>query len=86
MKTYRRRRTLPPQPLNLPIPINLIVLQHAQFGLLALVFDLFGSGVHFLLALLGAAAEAQDEMESGFFLDVVVGEGAAVFELFPRED
>ncbi len=25
-------------------------------------------------------------MESGFFLDVVVGQGAAVFELFARED
>jgi len=35
---------------------------------------------------LHSTAETEDEVESGFFLDVIVGEGAAVFELFAGED
>ena len=71
-RTTSRRRTLPAQPLNLPIPIDLVVLEHSQFDLLPLVLDLFGRRVHLLLALLGAAAEAQDQVERGFLLNVVV--------------
>uniref|UniRef100_A0A453IGJ0 Uncharacterized protein n=1 Tax=Aegilops tauschii subsp. strangulata TaxID=200361 RepID=A0A453IGJ0_AEGTS len=33
-----------------------------------------------------AAAEAKHEVERGLLLDVVVGEGAAVVQLLPRED
>ena len=33
-----------------------------------------------------AAAQAEDEVEGGLLLDVVVGEGAAVLELLARED
>ena len=50
------------------------------------MLDLLGRGVLLLLALLGATAEPQHEVERGFFLDVVVGQGAAVFELFAGED
>jgi hypothetical protein len=50
------------------------------------VLDFLGSGVDLLLALLGATAQTQDEMEGGLLLDVVVGECAAVFELFAGED
>lgn len=50
------------------------------------MLDLLGRGVDLLLALLGAAAEAQDEVQRRFFLDVVVRERAAVFELFAGED
>jgi len=35
---------------------------------------------------LHATAETEDEMESGLLLDVVVGEGSAVFELLAGED
>lgn len=84
--TYLRCRTLPPQPLNLPIPIHLVVLQYRQLGLLPLMLDLLGRRIHLLLALLGATSQTQDEMESRLFLDVVVGEGASVFELFAGED
>ena len=35
---------------------------------------------------LHATAETEDEMESGLLLDVVVGEGSAVFELLASED
>ena len=35
---------------------------------------------------LHTTAETEDEMESGLLLDVVVGEGSAVFELLASED
>ena len=35
-------RTLPPQPLDLAIAIDLVVFEHGQLGLLALVLDLLG--------------------------------------------
>jgi hypothetical protein len=79
-------RTLPPQSFDLAISINLVVLQHGQLGLLALVLDLLGGGVDLLLALLGTAAKSEDEMESGLLLDVVVGQGATVLELLAGED
>jgi hypothetical protein len=77
---------LPPQTFDLAIAINLIVLEDGQLGLLALVLDLLGRGVDLLLALLGATTESQDEMEGRLFLNVVVGQGAAVFELLAGED
>lgn len=57
------RWTLPPQTLNLPIAIHLVVLQHSQLGLLALVLDLLWCCVNLLLALLGTAAKSEHEME-----------------------
>jgi hypothetical protein len=50
------------------------------------VLDLLGGGVDLLLALLGTAAESEDEVERGLFLDVVVRQGAAIFELLAGED
>ncbi len=79
-------RTLSPEALNLAIPVDLVVLEHGQLGLLALVLDLLGGSVDLLLALLGTAAQTEDEVQGGFLLDVVVGQGAAVFELFAGED
>ena len=79
-------RALPSQPLDLSVSINLVVLEYGQFGLLAFVLDLFRGGVDLLLALLSTAAKAEDEMKSGFFLDVVVGEGSTVFKLLASED
>ena len=79
-------RTLAPQSLNLAITVDLVVLEHSQLGLLALVLDLFGRGVHLLLALLGATTEAEDQVEGGFLLDVVVRKGASIFELLAGED
>ena len=45
---------LSPQSLNLPVAVNLVVLEHSQLCLLALVLDLLGRSVHLLLALLGS--------------------------------
>ena len=50
------------------------------------MLDLLRRRIHLLLAFLGPAPQAQHQMESGFLLDVVIGQGAAVFELFAGED
>ena len=84
--TARLSRALPPQALDLAIAIHLVVLEHGQLGLLALVLDLLRGGVDLLLSLLSATTEAEDEVERALLLDVVIGEGAAVFELFAGED
>lgn len=84
--TALRLRALAPQTLNLAIAIDLVVLEHSELGLLALVLDLLGRGVHLLLPLLATAAQAEDQVERRLLLDVVVGEGAAVFELLAGED
>jgi len=74
------------QSLDLAISIDLVVLEHRQLGLLALMLDLLGGGVDLLLALLGATTETEDQVEGGLLLDVVVGQGAAIFELLAGED
>jgi len=50
------------------------------------VLDLLRCRVHLLLALLATTTETEDEVEGRFLLDVVVREGAAVFELLAGED
>jgi len=73
--------------LNLSVAVNLVVLEHSQLGLLALVLDLFGGSVDLLLALLGhTTTESEDEMKGRLLLDVVVAEGSAVFKLLASED
>lgn len=72
--------------LDLAVTVDLVVLEHGQLGLLALVLDLLGGGVDLLLALLATATETEDEMQGRLLLDVVVGEGAAVLELLAGED
>jgi hypothetical protein len=72
--------------LNLAITVDLVVLEDSELGLLPLVLDLLGGGVDLLLPLLGSTTQAEDQVESGLLLDVVVGEGAAIFELLASED
>ena len=42
--------------------------------------------VGLLLSLLGTTTKTEDEVECGFLLDVIVAEGATVFELLASED
>jgi len=79
-------RTLSAETLNLSITVNLVVLENSQLGLLALMLDLLWGSIDLLLALLSSTTETQDEMKCRLLLDVVVGEGAAVFELLASED
>lgn len=50
------------------------------------MLDLLGGGVDLLLALLGTAAQAQDQVQRRLLLDVVVRERAAILELLAGED
>jgi hypothetical protein len=79
-------RALTSETLDLSITVNLVVLEHSQLGLLALVLDLLGGGVDLLLALLGTTTQAEDEMESRLFLNVVVRQRASILELLAGED
>ena len=85
--TYGVAGALASKSLDLTIGVDLVVLEDSQLGLLALVLDLLGGGVDLLLALLGhTTTKAEDQVKGGLLLDVVVGEGAAVFELLSGED
>ncbi len=85
-KTHVWSWALSAKTLDLSITIHLVVLEHSQLCLLALMLYLLWSSVNLLLALLGATSKTQDEMEGRLLLDVVVGEGAAIFELLASED
>jgi hypothetical protein len=60
---------------DLVVIVNLVELQHRKLGWLSLV-----------LSLLGTTAQAKHQVQSRLLLDVVVGKGAAVLELFASED
>jgi hypothetical protein len=66
--------------------VDLVELEEGELHLLVLVLLLLGLGVSLLLALLGASAKTEHQVEGGLLLDVVVGEGAAVLELLTGED
>ena len=66
--------------------VHLVELEHGELHLLVLVLDLLGLGVCLLLALLGAPAEAEHQVQRRLLLDVVVGEGAPVLQLLAGED
>jgi len=86
METHVGRWAFPSQALDLAVPIHLVVLEHSELGLLALVLDLLWCGVHLLLSLFSTTTKTQNKVESGLLLDVVVGEGTAVLELLAGED
>ena len=75
------------QTLDLAIAVNLVVAEDSQLGLLALVLDLLGSVVNLLLPLLGhTTTQAEDEVKGRLLLDVVVAQGAVIFELLSGEN
>ena len=50
-------RALAAQTVDLPIVVNLVVLEHSQLDLPVLVLDLLGGGVVLLLPLLGTSSQ-----------------------------
>ena len=72
--------------LDLAGVVDLVELEDGELDLLLLVLDLLWLCVGFLLALFGATAKAEDQVEGGLLLDVVVGEGATILELLSGED
>merc|ERR1719232_15944 len=77
---------LSPQPGDLSLVTDLVILKGGQLDLLMLVLDLLGGGVVLLLALLAATPQAEDQVQGGFFLDVVVGQGPAILKLLAGKD
>jgi hypothetical protein len=66
--------------------INLVVLEDGELDLLVLVGNLLGGGEVLLLLLLTTTTEAENEVESGLLLDVVIRKSTAVLELLSSED
>jgi len=50
------RRALAPQALDLSVSIHLVVFEHSQLGLLALVLNFLRGGVDLLLTLLASTS------------------------------
>ncbi len=54
------------QSVDLAVIVDAVVLQDGQLDLLVLVFDLLGSGVVLLLALLATTTESEDQVKGRF--------------------
>merc|ERR1719466_14893 len=65
--------TLTSQTVNLPIVINLVILENSQLNLA-------------VLALLSASPAPENQMQGGLFLNIIVGQGAAIFQLLASKD
>ena len=74
------------QASDLAATIDLVVLEDSEFDLFALVLDLLGGSVLLLFALLATTTKAQDQVERGLLLDVVVAESATILQLLAGED
>ena len=59
-------RTLTSQTVDFASVVHTVVFQVGQIHFLMFVFDLLGSGVVLLLALLTTATEAEDQVQGGF--------------------
>lgn len=71
---------------DLAILVDLVVLEHSQFDLFLLVLDLLGGSVHLLFTLLATTTQTQHQVQGGFLLDIVVAQGAAIFQLLSSKD
>lgn len=85
-KTYGVAGALSSETLDVTVLVNLVVLENSQLGLLSLVLDLLGGGVHLLLALLTTTTQAQHQVKGALLLDVVVAQGTAILELLTSKD
>ena len=74
------------QASDLTVIIDTVVLEDGEGNLLALMLNLLGSSVSLLLLLFGTTTETENQVKSGFFLNVVVGKSTTVFKLLTSED
>ena len=79
-------RTFSLESFDLAFTVDLVVGQHSQLVLSVLVLDLLGGGVDLLLSLLTTTSQSENQVEGRFLLDVVVGQGTAVFQLLTSKD
>lgn len=74
------------QALDLAITVDLVIFKDSKLDFLVLVLDLFWCSVCLLLSLLCTTTQAEDEMQRGFLLDVVICECTTVLELLSSKD
>ena len=67
-----------PQTGDEVLVVDLVEFEDGHLDLLADVSFTFGLGVNLLLPLLTPTTKAENQVESGLLLDVVVGQGAAI--------
>jgi len=72
--------------LDFPIRFYLVILQDGHLDFLALMFDLFWGVVSLFLALLGATAQAEDEVKGRLLLNIIVTESAPILKLLSGKD
>ena len=68
------------------ITFNSVIFQSLQGNGLVDTLDLLWLGVDLLLALLTTSTQPEHQMKSAFFLDIVIAQGTAIFELFAGKD
>ena len=85
-KTSRSSWAHAPQPRDLAVLVDLVVLQDGKLDVLVLVLDLLGRRVRLLLTFLTTSAQSQYQMERGLLLDVVVRQRAAILQLLSRKN
>lgn len=79
-------RALLAETVDLAALIHTVELEDGHANLGALMLDLLGGGVGLLLLLLGTTTETENKMEGALLLDVVVAQGAAIFQLLAGEN
>ena len=79
-------RAFTSQASNLTRFIDLVELENSKLHLLVNMLNLLGGLVLLLLMLLTTTTKTEDQVKSGFLLDVVIGESATVFKLLTSED
>merc|ERR1719360_271604 len=67
------------QTVDLAVIIDLVVLEDSKL-------DLLGGGVILLLTLLATTSQPEDQVKGGLLLDIIIRQGASIFQLLASED
>ena len=84
--SYSSNGRVLPQPDNLSISLNPVILEGLKGDGLAPALDLLGLGEDLLFPLLSSSAKTKYKVKGGLFLDVVVGKSTSIFELLSSKD
>ena len=71
---------------DLSVGLNAVVLEGLHGNGLVDMLDLLGAGEDLLFALLTSSSETKDQVKGGFLLDVVIAQGASIFQLLSGKD
>merc|ERR1712168_818979 len=81
-----RKGTFPSEAVDFAVLLNLVEPQGGELDFGVLVLDFLGGGVVLLLPFLTTSPQSEHQMKGGLLLDVVVGQGPAIFRLLAGED